>query len=314
MDKERFQILLAKYYQGESTLEEDKSIEEYLTSDTSSDNASEKAQFRFYQEQAKLVPRSDFKIRLEKPKSNIVAFFTPFRIAAVLVIMMSISYYLFFSSSNSFIEERTNQTETRAFMLTDGTKIWLGRGSRVRFQKKFNSINRELFLEGEAYFEVAENKKRPFVVSTNYSVSKVVGTSFNLRSYPNEANEELTVFAGQVDFGLNQEPIFSGMKATLDHNSKLMVKEPNQGKNILAWKNKELRFENTLLRNAFLDIERYFGIKIKFEGQNLEKCHFTGTFQNPEVNSVLEAIAYSVNLKYERENEGYSFSGNGCGQ
>jgi transmembrane sensor len=314
MDKERFQTLLEKYYQGESTLEEDKSLEQYLTSDTSSDNASEKAQFRFYREQAKLVPRPDFKIKLEKPKPKVATFFTPFRIAATVTIMMSIGYYLFVRNVKSFIEERTIQTETRALTLADGTKIWLGSESKVKYPKVFDKMIREVHLEGEAYFEVTENKKQPFIVSTNHSVSRVVGTSFNLRSYPNEAKEELTVLTGEVKFGIKQEPIFPGTKATLDHDSQLMVKEPTQGTNILAWKNKELRFENTSLKNAFLDIERYFGIKIKFEGRDLENCHFTGTFQNPEVNSVLEAIAYSVNLKYERANEGYSFSGNGCGQ
>ncbi len=89
-------------------------------------------------------------------------------------------------------------------VLPDGTKVWVNADSRLSYGKNFGNQLREVYLEGEAYFDVAEDKRKPFIVHTNNIDVKVLGTAFNVRAYGNEVNTQTTLLRGSVEVMLKK--------------------------------------------------------------------------------------------------------------
>jgi ferric-dicitrate binding protein FerR (iron transport regulator) len=200
--------------------------------------------------------------------------------------------------------------------LPDGTKVSLGQFSTLRYPKVFNSNYREIYLEGEAYFEVTENLNQPFIVHALKTTTKVLGTSFDIRTYAHETVDELTVFTGKVKFGLDnfstEEEVLPGTQAIFNRNSQRISKETIGLSNVLAWKDNSLVFEDASLQIVIADVGRFFNIKIRVEDTQLLKCRFRGSFRNPDLKNILDVIAYSLNLKYKLVNGSYVFEGKPC--
>ncbi|WP_020532415.1 FecR family protein [Flexithrix dorotheae] len=137
--------------------------------------------------------------------------FKPSRIAASVIILLGIfSGIYFYTTPNnnrefSYIHKTTDRGEMERITLSDGTKVWLNVDSKLGYPSNFTGNNRQVELVGEAYFEVAEDSARPFVVIAGKTITKVLGTSFNLNAYPNEENITLTVASGRVGFLTNSQ-------------------------------------------------------------------------------------------------------------
>src|SRR5579872_3819268 len=200
MSREDIQRLIEKYYRGETTLEEDALLFNCLRSDTSSDFQSEKAQFLFFE-----IAREDKPGRLlfdkaeADTKENVhFRFGFTLRIAAVLVIAFGLAYSIFIFVRSPLIEISTEANAKQEIKLPDGSHVWLHSSSQLRYPRKFDKDNREVFLDGEAYFEIVKDPAKPFIVHAHETTTKVVGTSFDLRNYGKEEQVELTVFTGKV--------------------------------------------------------------------------------------------------------------------
>jgi len=197
--------------------------------------------------------------------------------------------------------------------LPDGTHVWLGPHSTLHYPPVFDIANREVFLDGEAYFEVAENPIQPFIVHASQTTVKVVGTAFNLRDYHKEDKVELSVYSGKVLFGAKTKVELRHNDQSIYHkNTNELERVAIKNANTLAWKDKALVFEDALLQDVFTDLERYFNIKIEVGNKDLLKCHFNGNFKNPRLQEILGALSYSMNLKYELVNDVCLIIGQGC--
>ena len=317
MSNQEIKELLEKYYLGETSLDEDREIKRHMENDQTSSYQSEKAQFLFYQTIAKEVSHKLPNLDLEEKKAlkydKYISVQMFYRLAAILIISAGFGYIYVNYFRVSMTKLATQSSTLDNAILPDGTHVWLGRHSTLEYPSVFDMATREVFLEGEAYFEVAENPSRPFIVHASQTTTKVVGTAFNLRSYLKEDKVELSVYSGKVLFGAET-------KMELKHNDQsIYLKNTRELKrvaiknvNTLAWKDKTLVFENALVKDVFTDIERYFNIKIEVGNKDLLECHFNGKFKNPKLKEILGAVSYSMNLKYELVDDVCLINGPSC--
>jgi hypothetical protein len=157
-------------------------------------------------------------------------------------------------------------------LLADGTKVWLNAGSRLAFPTKFTGKKREIFLEGEACFQVAHNSEKPFVVNAGGLDIKVLGTNFNVSAYPTEKTVETVLVEGSVavsrskaiKLGKNETILKPNQKASFDkeNNEVTLTDEPDVDLYI-AWTYGWLRYERESLESVLRKVERYYNVEIE---------------------------------------------------
>ncbi|MDR1455463.1 MAG: FecR domain-containing protein [Tannerella sp.] len=226
-------------------------------------------------------------------------------------------------------------------MLPDSSLIWLNAGSRLRYGSAFNRSDREVLIEGEAYFKVSENKAKPFFVKTSTVTLKVLGTSFNVKAYPEEDEVETTVESGSVQVLRNVAGqlmdkliLTAGEKVTVIKASqtdslttirpllpppaapkaKTVMPEKAAGRTIVtqnvttelytSWKDARWLIEKESLESLAIKLERRYNIHISFADEALRKISFSGTLKDETLEQVLEAIKLSAPVNYTiRQNQ-----------
>lgn len=192
-------------------------------------------------------------------------------------------------------------------ILPDGSKVWLNAASSLSFPTQFLG-KREVNMEGEAYFEIARDKSRPFIVNVNEVEIRVLGTNFNVSAYKNEHETKTTLLEGSVQIkntslGGSQVPITMspGQQAVVSGTqSPIQVKEVDLD-DVMAWRNGYFVFHREDLRSAMNKIGRWYDLTIKFEG-NLENKRFEGTVSRMEnLGSLIKALELTeiANFKLE---------------
>jgi transmembrane sensor len=317
MNNSEIKELLKKYYLGETSLDEDREIKHHLENSETGSYQSEKAQFLFYEISAKETSHKSLNLNLEESNARRSAKYTSiqmfYRLAAILIISVGFGYIVVNYFHVSMTELATTSNTLDDTTLPDGTHVWLGHHSTLKYPPVFDIVSREVFLEGEAYFEVAENPGQPFIVHASETTTKVVGTAFNLRSYHKEDRIELSVYSGKVLFGATTKmELKHNDQSIYDKKTRELEKVPMKNANTLAWKDKTLVFEDALVKDVFTDLERYFNIRIEVGNKDLLECHFNGSFKEPTLKEILGALSYSMNLKYELVNDVCLINGRSC--
>jgi len=206
-------------------------------------------------------------------------------------------------------------------VLPDGSSVWLNAGSKLVYDENFGIISREVNLVGEAYFEVTKMPNLPFIIQTPSMQIKVLGTSFNVKSYLSESTSETSVIEGQVEIIPMQRP---GEKFVLKQNEKLVLSnggkkaDKNQKSNIpmvvlksityaqkdsavveTSWVENKLAFDNESFAEVALKMERWYDVKIVFADSEIEQVHLTGSFVNESIQQALEALKFGSNFNYK---------------
>ncbi|RZS93527.1 FecR family protein [Aquimarina brevivitae] len=219
------------------------------------------------------------------------------KIAAAIVVLLGIGFLLptQFNNEVTLIAGPDQKTE---FLLPDNSKIWLNKGSELTYSKSdFNQTERQVTLKGEAFFEVKKDVLKPFVVHTNQTKTKVLGTSFNLKSDSSTGVTELMLLTGSVSFSSDSDSVIlvPGEKAKFVKGKKIQ-KTTSYNLNIPAWKSGVLMFDQTPLAQVLTDLETFYDKKITIQNKQLEKCKLTSTFDNQSLNSVLEELVLLFNF------------------
>jgi ferric-dicitrate binding protein FerR (iron transport regulator) len=203
-------------------------------------------------------------------------------------------------------------------LLPDGSKVWLNGASTIRYARQFETAtNREVWLEGEAYFEVYHNPQQPFLVHSTGAVTQVLGTSFNVRGYPEEATVEVGVLSGKVNVAAANEPsenllLVPGHGAVFNKKNLTLQKMEIADPNLLAWKTHTLIFENAPLRIVVNSLERYFNVNIELINPGLADCRFKGRFTQAKLQEILEVMEVSMSISTQHIGNQYNISGKGC--
>jgi len=153
-------------------------------------------------------------------------------------------------------------------VLADGTRVWLNAASSLKFPTEFNGNNRTVELTGEAYFEVAKDKHKPFNVKTANQTVQVLGTHFNVNSYTDEAVVKTTLLEGSVKvYSATASVLISpGQQALLSNNQLLVNKDPDVNE-VIAWKNGMFQFNEADIQTIMRQIARWYDIDVEFKGK-----------------------------------------------
>lgn len=264
-------------------------------------------------EKFKVKVSEENKLEEEVKESKIFPFLI-LKVAAAIIILFGIGYFIYINQfKDQLINHQTASKETKEIHLPDGSIVWLNKNSRISYLEDFT--DRIVNLSGEAFFEVKKSEGRRFTILSNSSKTEVLGTQFNVRAYNNEPEVQVTVITGKVSFSRknNTETIFlePGDKGLLENGNKI-IKTVTDNNNETAWKTKQLAFDNTSLNQVFKTLENYFGTKILVNSGKILECRFTGTFDNPDLNQIIEVLSISVDIKHQKQGETYYFVGSGC--
>jgi transmembrane sensor len=187
--------------------------------------------------------------------------------------------------------------------LADGTMIWMNAASTLRYPASFQGSVREVELTGEAYFEVAHDKEKPFIVKLkNETRVQVLGTSFNINAYDNENELLTTLLEGSVKVitPIGQQALIPGQQLQIDQSGKIRVATNINTEEVIAWKNGQFSFHGADLRTLMRQLERWYDIEIEYKG-NFPKDRFSGTVsRTANLSQVLKILELSeVHFKME---------------
>jgi ferric-dicitrate binding protein FerR (iron transport regulator) len=231
--------------------------------------------------------------------------------AASILIFIGLVYVGFISDNNStkVISYTTDKNEVLEFLLPDSSHVWLNSNSKLELTRTFNESQRKVFLYGEAYFEVRKDELKEFKVVTGKTTTKVLGTSFNLKQ-GEEGNIKLIVRSGKVKFynryGLNRNTIYTaGNKGEFTAKNKRISKTENDNINYISWKTGVISFSNTPISEVCKTLTEHYGISVN-TSIDVKELSLTGTFNNEKLEDVLSTISITLDLKVNKDEDGFS--------
>ena len=184
-------------------------------------------------------------------------------------------------------------------ILPDGTKVWLNAESKLRYTVPFIRENRNIQIEGEAFLNVAHNKKSPFILETANTTIEVTGTSFNVKAYPEDEYVSVALQEGSVKLSANNgtENKTAEMKAgdffMVEKGTSNIKSVPTSIEKQIAWHNNILVLDETPMEEVASLLERWYGVKVFIADDELKKYKFSTTFENEPLNRVLELLELS---------------------
>ncbi len=192
--------------------------------------------------------------------------------------------------------------------LSDGTMVWLNAGSKLRFPQKFVNSDKEriVYLEGEAFFDVTENKEQPFIVNTQEVDIKVLGTKFNISSYETDDLIATTLVEGSVSIYETRMPensllLTPSFQANYNKFGNNFSKSKVDTNTYTAWMENRLVIDNLKFSEILVKLERRHHVKFINKVQDLNNEIYKGEFDNEGIESILKTIALSTPFKYEIE-------------
>ncbi len=289
--------------------------------------------------------------RIGKPIKNRMLSFSNFvKIAAALVVVIGIGIPLKLMLFNNdqpsikiaYTKIFVSRGQRKMIILNDGTKVWINSESKFTYPAEFKGKERKVYLEGEAYFDVAHDNNKPFSVITSEIRVNVVGTAFNVKSYPDDNEIETTLERGIINIQrLNDFTIEGKKEIFLKPNQKYIflksrtsvkVEQPEKGSEVLkrhsleriqsikpgieqvsetdiftGWRDNKLSFKNDRLDNIKKKMERWYNIKIGIRDPRLSSKRLSGTFVNESLMDALKALGLASNIKFTMINDSVIF-------
>lgn len=168
--------------------------------------------------------------------------------------------------------------------LSDGTRVWLNSESVLRYPVLFDENRRRVYLEGEAYFEVTPDRSRPFTVCFGKAEIEVLGTSFNVHCYKDEALAQATLVEGCVDVRLGNEGLVlkPGEQALIDRSGDKMEKREVNVNQYVSWKDGRFVFRKERLEEIMNTVTRWYGVEVVFKDESLKDMTFSGNLKRYE--------------------------------
>lgn len=188
-------------------------------------------------------------------------------------------------------------------ILPDQTKVWVNANSKLTFPTQFSKLERRIKLEGEAYFDVSHDQSHPFIVESQGSEVRVLGTRFNVNAYTNQV--KTTLESGKVEFSISgQKTVLSPGFTSEWKNNRITVNKADLLKD-LAWKNEEFYFMKDNIVNIAYALSRWYDVEIKFMGDIDVSKVYSGTMSRRlPLSQVLEVLKFSSDFQFEiREKE-----------
>jgi len=237
-----------------------------------------------------------------------------YRIAAVIVIpllIIAMSYFFnderFFPSKQVLYSEISSPYGSRIKVdLSDGSEVWLNHGSKLKYPQKFKKNEREVFLNGEAYFQVNEDPSRPFIIRTSEPCVKVMGTNINLKDYSNDHSVEITLEEGSAILCkslpdgslLKIADLKPGQQAISSKISKKLTITEVETEKYTSWKDGKLMLLDDPMDIVIKKLERWYNVEIELEDQELREYRYTATFVDETIPQVLQLLSLATPIEF----------------
>lgn len=241
------------------------------------------------------------------------------RYAAILVFTTLMSLFFvqeYNQNTETVIQEpvlreiSTSRGERGSVMLSDGTRIVVNAESTLRIPNHFGVEKREVFLQGEAFFDVAKDPNRSFMIHVNGATIEVLGTRFSVKSYPEEDEIQTVVEEGVVaihslEAGLTDRVMLTrGMVANLDLSRQEIVTRSLKDLSVfLSWKDGFLTFDQTPMAEVARQLERKYDVDVLFASEDIEELKLTAVLKSRSITNVLSVISTSLGLNTTLEDD-----------
>ncbi|WP_270544023.1 FecR family protein [Butyricimonas paravirosa] len=190
-------------------------------------------------------------------------------------------------------------------VLSDGTKVWMNSGSQLTFPVRFCEGKREVSLQGEAYFEVSEDKTKPFYVQADEVQVHVLGTAFNVMSYKDDGQVEVALLRGKVSFDVSEETYLlkPGEIASWERGNQKTTVRKGDVEAIIDWKVGRFNFEDMPLKELTVKLARWYGVDFSFVDEPTKEFRFSGAVTKyRSLDYVLNMISKTTNVIFTEEN------------
>jgi transmembrane sensor len=340
MNKDRFIELITKELIGE--LSPDEALELNALIKNNHSYAKERNTFRMYWESDSTDQSDDHalfqqisaKIREQEPDFNIQQVgqtkrnFAFIWKAAAILFILSTSLYIYRSYVQRYNKPvyqllTTVSGKRKIVTLSDGTIVTINSDSKLSFPSNFSDSTREVFLTGEAFFDVHKDHKHPFIIHTGKMNIRVLGTAFNVKAYPNDRFSETTLIRGIIQVTLTDRP---ADRITLKPTEKLIVNylggRTNEKQKTLqkanslpqivylqkrdstivetSWLQNKLIFKDQDFETLSNTLERRYNVSFQFVNEETKQLRFTGIFEKETIIEVLDALQLTEGFRYKK--------------
>lgn len=273
---------------------------------------------------------SDVPLEYKLPKkSNLTSYSVAAAIIAVLIIFGVGAYNeklwsVEIAPKKSFAMVSNTGSTIKRVDLSDGSIVWLKPHSSVEYPNTFDESERLLQLSGEAFFVVEKDPNRPFKIISGDVITKVLGTSFNIRAYEESTSVEVEVLTGKVSVSLadieEKQELHRSVLLTPNQRVKYIKgenefakEEPAMNVKTLAiWQTTNISFDNASVREVIKTLNDRFDVKIQAGNKNLLNCIIRADFTNQNLPDILELLSKSIDADYKLEGNTFILEGEGC--
>ncbi|EKN14139.1 FecR family protein [Parabacteroides goldsteinii] len=303
--------ILYKFFEGNASFEEEAAVKQWMEESAENRLAFLKerklfdAMLLLGNEEIIKNGKKRFSINLSSLRTELI------KIAAVVAITLGGSYFYYQSSLGKELMAMQTITVPAGqrinITLVDGTNVWLNARTSLSYPVKFGKNNRQVVLDGEAYFDVTKDKSKPFIVQTdNYNV-EVLGTQFDVNAYSETGEFETTLMSGSVKVASASD---STQKITLKPNNKVFLQDGKlhvtavDDYNPYRWKEGLICFKNETFTSIMKDFEKYYGLTIQVKNKNVFKYVYTGKFRQTDgIDYALRVLQKDIKFTYQRDDE-----------
>jgi transmembrane sensor len=254
------------------------------------------------------------------PTTKVIRLKRIWRYIAAVVVLLTLGGMAFWywkgpaktSDSIASLVEKHNARGTKSTIeLEDGSKIWLNADSKIQYPEVFTGSTREVYLNGEAFFEITKNPTRPFIIHLANGTVRVLGTSFNIRAYDNEKVVETSVATGKVAFIPKKQKrtqtldtffITPNNKVRYTLEGEIVNVVPTTATEDKAWTEGRLIFKALTLEEIAVELERNFGKKVTFLDDVPKNYRLTGSFQNNSLDEIMYYLTQTKDFYYKITN------------
>ena len=267
---------------------------------------------KFPFEEENLVVRAERRLgrRLEQEnqkKQEVFKLRSVLRYAAAIVGVMVLAAglaYWFRNKAEELVVASAAHGQVREMLLPDGTKVWLNQSSVLKYPRAFEGKERHVYLDGEAYFEVARNHEKPFMVKSPAMDVRVLGTSFNIKCRPDNSFAETTLIEGEVEVKDKSDKgritLLPGQKAVLNRVTGRMQVKQVDPKMEIVWHNDLIPFEKSSIFQIAAALERFYGVKIILSPDVDSTNTYSGVLKKKDnIESVLNSLRNSIPFNYK---------------
>ena len=305
--------LFRKYLSNSATADEMKELDEWIASnedlnDWLENQVDDSSAEMDAEKQADILAKIHEKIAVQSKQKFVLPGWAKTVAAVALIVLMAVSAAIYFRSNQpnmiQYAEIGALRGQKASVTLPDGTKITLNSESTLKYSTNYNQSDRAVELVGEAYFEVAKNKKIPFVVKAGKLEIEAKGTAFNIKAYPTDNSISTTLTEGKIEVKTPVDVLSMIPNERMEYNNadqtfrKLTLTDAVGS---IGWLNDELSFENATLAEVVANFSRIYNIDIQFASESIKEQRFTGKINNNSLLSVLRIISLTSPIRFEQK-------------